>query len=94
VAEEAPLLHGQLGKYMAYKVVTVRKTSALPESPVTFMEDALYIAKLFAVTACNEWTLLEQSGEEEYLTDAVEDLWEKVMGRVGVEIGEWTIATW
>jgi hypothetical protein len=88
VVEEAPLLHGHFAKYTTYKVITIRKSGGLPESPVTFVNDTFYIAKLFAVSACNEWTLLEQSVETDYLTDAVEDLWEKVMSRVGVETGK------
>jgi hypothetical protein len=88
LVKEAPFLRGQFGKYTAYKVVTVRQSNPMPEIPVSFMLNALYVAKLFAVDSDNGWTLLEQSGEEEYLTDAAEVLWEKAISKVGVEIGK------
>jgi hypothetical protein len=50
MVEDAPLVHDQFGKYTAYRVITVRKTGGLPESPITFTNDTLYTAKLFAVT--------------------------------------------
>jgi hypothetical protein len=87
--EQAPLIHNQFGKYSTYRVITVRRTSDNIETPVTFTNETLYTAKLFAVNGSEEWTLLAQSGEAEYLTDAVEDLWEKVMGRAEVKTRKW-----
>jgi hypothetical protein len=84
------LVHNQFAKYTACRVITVCKTGEILESPITFTSDTFYIAKLLGVTSSNEWTLLEQSEEVEYLTDAVKDLWEKVMTKVGVETGKYT----
>jgi hypothetical protein len=67
----------------------VRRTSDNIETPMTFTNEILYTAKLLAVSGSEEWTLLEQSEEAEYLTDAVEDLREEVMSRAGVETRKW-----
>ncbi|KAF1837618.1 hypothetical protein BDW02DRAFT_565923 [Decorospora gaudefroyi] len=87
----APLIDDDAGKNaIMYRVVTARKEGGLAGgSPVAaFSEGVMHVAKLFAVDASGTvetagWTLFEQSEEREYVVDAVEALWEKVMSRVG-----------
>ena len=39
-----------------------------------------------------EWRVLEKSEEKEYLVDAVENLWEKVLCKAGEMCGEYMLA--
>jgi hypothetical protein len=88
--DEAPIIHERSTKYTTYKVTVVCKYLRCPVSPATFSDSILHLAKLIAVVesdSSNEWVLLEQSEETEYLADAVENLWEKVMFRAGKMTG-------
>jgi hypothetical protein len=74
---EASLSHGPSNGLF---ISTSRSTN---ESPA-FCSAAVHTAMLLTLHADNEtWTALEKSDECEYLADAVESLWEKVLTGAG-----------
>jgi hypothetical protein len=73
--------------FKGFKVVTARKNTTCAAAPNGFCDAAEHTASLIA-GAETEWRVLEMSEAREYLTDAVEDLWERVLCRTGELRGE------
>ncbi|KAH7086003.1 hypothetical protein BKA63DRAFT_549007 [Paraphoma chrysanthemicola] len=80
--------------YQVFKVATARARKSSPAALNSFCKTITHTAVLLGMEV-NErgWTVLEKSDECEYLSDAVEDLWGRVMGTMsglvgGCKIGE------
>jgi hypothetical protein len=67
-----------------FRVVTARKLRVCPASPNSFCNASVHVATLVAGAAA----VVLQGKESEFLADAVEDLWEKVLEKTGVVAGE------
>jgi hypothetical protein len=67
-----------------FRVVTARKLRVCPASPNSFCNASVHVATLVAGATA----VVLQGKESEFLADAVEDLWEKVLGKMGVVAGE------
>jgi hypothetical protein len=77
--DEASIVHPTFSKF---HVITSRKNRMCPESPGSFCNATVHTANVLGITADGN-SVLEESAECEYLADAVEDLWEKVLETVG-----------
>jgi hypothetical protein len=73
--------------FSKFHVITSRKNRMCLASPSSFCNDTVHTANLFGITADGS-TVLQESAECEYLADAVEDLWEKVLETVGEQAGK------
>lgn len=90
--DEAAHIHQNFNKYTTFKVITARKSGRCPVNMQTFSDNVIHVARLVAVTgsgSTDEWTILVESAETEFLADAVEDLWHKTMTKSGQVTGTW-----
>ena len=78
-----------------FKVLTIRTSANSTSGPALATpthpfgeQTALFIAKLIALAPCGEFEVVESSDEAEFVADALESLWGKVMSRVGISIGK------
>jgi hypothetical protein len=69
-----------------FRVVTSRKFRICPASPNTFCNATVHVATL--VTGAGS-TVVQQGRECEYLADAVENLWEKMLEKAGGVVGKY-----
>lgn len=70
-----------------FRIIAARKSKLCPASPTSFCNTAVYIATLTGTSEGGGDIVIEQGEECEYLADAVEDLWERVLMKVGEETG-------
>ncbi|KAF1915126.1 hypothetical protein BDU57DRAFT_576452 [Ampelomyces quisqualis] len=68
-----------------FRVFTARRNKNFPASPTSFRNTAVYVATLIGGCEGGAAVVVERSEECEYLADAMEDLWEKVLTKVGKE---------
>lgn len=81
--DEAPVT---FTRFNNFKVITTRKNMTCAAAPDSFCDTAAHCATLIA-SSTSDWTVLEKSEDREYLVDAVEDLWMKVLTKAGEMCG-------
>ncbi|KAF2832913.1 FAD/NAD(P)-binding domain-containing protein [Ophiobolus disseminans] len=84
IIDEAPIIFTESKNF---KVITTRVNKTCFATPTGFCDSVVCTAMLVAGSAA-EWRVLEKSEEHEYLADAVEDVWQKVLARAGGLCGE------
>lgn len=73
-----------------FKVVTARQAKEKPkDAPLTLDDELLHVAML-VMGSEDAWRVVSMSEGTEYLVDAVEDLWEKVLALAGKQRGKWS----
>jgi hypothetical protein len=83
--DEAPFL---FPTYTSFKIVTARKEKNSPASPTSFCSAPVCVATLLGMSEEGA-VIVEKSTGCEFLTDAVEDLWDRVGVRMGAVAGEY-----
>lgn len=87
IVDDAAYTCKRLAESATFQVTTVRKDGWREVFPRGFSDGVVFVARLVAVPLAGvsgeAVVVVEESEEEEFLADAVESLWEKMMARAG-----------